>query len=402
MGLSVLWAITALIIVVVGRSSRVHIPATAGLFFALALVATAVMFAAVGALTSQLAATRRRAAAIAAVFLGFSYAVRLLADAGVGAHWLVWASPLGWVEQLQPLTTPDPVALVPVGVLVAALALLTVRLAARRDCGESTFPGRPTARARLALLSGPTGLTIRLVRPVAVGWAVALVATGLVLGLVAEAAGTTIAGSSVEQVFSRLGAAGTGAAAFLGVAFLIVAVLVAFVAAGQITAARSEEADGHLDHLLAAPVSRLDWYAGRILVATAVLVLGGLLAGTATFVGSAGEDAHIGLGTLLEAGLNTAAPALCLLGLGALAAGAWPRAARILVYGVLGWSLLIEVVGGIGALDHWVSDTSVFHQMASAPAVPPDWSADAALVGVGAAAAVVGAFLFRRRDLQAE
>jgi ABC-2 type transport system permease protein len=401
-GLVVLWAITAAIIAVVGRSSRVHVGVAGALFFALALVATPVMFMAVGALTSQLAATRRRAAAIAAVFLGFSYAVRLLADAGIGVHWLVWVSPLGWVEELQPLTSPDPIGLVAVALLTAVLCVLAVRLAARRDSGASNFPDRSAARPRFGLLSGTTGLTVRLVRPVVVGWLVALAATGLVLGIVAKAAGSTIGGSSVQKVFSRLGATGTGAEAFLGVSFLIVAVLVAFVAAGQVTAARGEEADGHLDNLLARPVRRLDWYGGRILVATFVLLLGGLVAGVATWLGGAVEHAGVGFGTLVGAGLNTAAPAVCVLGIGSLALGAWPRSSRVLVYGVVGWSLLLELVGGIGTLDHWIADTSVFHQMASAPAVPVAWTADAALVGVGVAGVALGALCFRRRDLQGE
>ncbi len=401
-GLVVLWAVTAFLTVLTGRLSRVHIDVTAALFFAAASVATAVMFVAVGALTSQLAATRRQAAAIAAVFLGLGYAVRLLADAGIGVHWLVWVSPLGWVEELQPLTSPAPVVLVPVVLFVAAVSLAAVRLAARRDCGASTFPDRSTAAPRLRLLSGPTGLTVRLVRPVALGWAAALFVTGLMLGLVAKAAGGTIAGSSVQEIFSRLGASGTGAEAFLGVSFVIVAVLVAFVAAGQVTAARAEEADGHLDHLFARPVRRLTWYGGRILVAAALLVVGGLVAGAATWVGAAGEHSGLGFATLVGAGLNTVAPATCLLGIGALALGAWPRAARVLVYGVLGWSLLVELVGGIGALDHWLSDTSFFHQMASAPAVPPAWTTDAVLVAIGAAGALVGALCFARRDLQSE
>jgi len=53
------------------------------------MVATAVMLLAVGALTSQLAATRRQAASYAAWFLGASYAVRMIADAGVGLHALM-------------------------------------------------------------------------------------------------------------------------------------------------------------------------------------------------------------------------------------------------------------------------------------------------------------------------
>jgi len=66
------------------------------------------------------------------------------------------------------------------------------------------------------------------------------------------------------------------------------------------------------------------------------------------------------------------------LKVGALAFGVWPRATSLVVYAVLGWSLLVEVVGGVGALNHWVLDSSVFHQMATAPAVSPNWATAAA------------------------
>jgi len=85
-----------------------------------------------------------------------------------------------------------------------------------------------------------------------------------------------------------------------------------------------------------------------------------------------------------------------------LAVGICPRRASIVVYGLLGWSLLVVIVGGIGAVSHWVLDTSVFHQMASAPAVPPDWEANGIMVAIGLVAAGLGGAAFRRRDLQGE
>src|ERR1035441_6521923 len=99
------------------------------------MVATAVMFLAVGALTSQLGATRRQAASSAAVFLGVAYAIRMIAAAGVGLHGLIWASPLGWVEELRPLTEPQPLALVPIVVFTGVLAVIAVRFAGSRDAG---------------------------------------------------------------------------------------------------------------------------------------------------------------------------------------------------------------------------------------------------------------------------
>jgi ABC-2 type transport system permease protein len=90
------------------------------------------------------------------------------------------------------------------------------------------------------------------------------------------------------------------------------------------------------------------------------------------------------------------------LGIGILVFGIRPRLTSIAVYGILGWSLLIVIVGGIGAINHWVLDTSVFHHMASAPAVPPNWKANGIMTVVGLACALVGGFAFSRRDIQGE
>ena len=401
-GVFALWALTAVITVLTGLDSKVDIAAGPALYFALAMVATAVMFLAVGALTSQLGATRRQAASYGAAFLGIAYAVRMIADAGVGLHGLTWASPLGWVEELQPLTAPRPLALLPIIVFTVVLAIIAVHLAGSRDVGASIVPDRATSQPHLRLLSGPTGLAIRMVRPTVIGWWVAIAVSGLLFGLTAKSAGGTISGSSVQKVLSKLGAQGSGADAVLGVCFLILAVLVAFVAADQLVEARSEESGGRLDHILVRPVSRTSWLGGRLLVAIAVLLACGATAGVFAWLGAASQHAGVSFTTLLEAGVNLVPPALTISGIGVLAFGIRPRMMSIVVYALLGWSLLIVVVGGIGAVSHWVLDTSVFHQMASAPAVSPHWEANGVMTAIGVAGALLGGFAFRRRDLQGE
>jgi putative exporter of polyketide antibiotics len=85
-----------------------------------------------------------------------------------------------------------------------------------------------------------------------------------------------------------------------------------------------------------------------------------------------------------------------------LAFGSWPRRTNAVVYAVLAWSLLADIVGGFGgsgAASRWLLDTSVFHQMASAPAASPNWTANAAMAAVGATCALLGAIAFSRRDL---
>jgi len=401
-GLFALWAATAVLTVMTGLDSTVSISVGSALYFALAMVATALMFLAVGAFTSQLGSTRRQAASYAAVFLGITYAVRMIADAGVGVHALIWASPLGWVEELQPLTAPRPLALLPIIVFTLALAVVAVRLAGRRDVGASVVADRATSEPHVRLLSGPVGLATRMVRPTVIGWWVAIAISGLLYGFIAKSAGSIVSGSSIQQMLSKFGAPGTGAAAVLGVCFLVLAVLVAFVAAGQLTAARSEESGGRLDQFLARPVSRTSWLGGRLAVAVVVVLVSGIAAGVFAWLGAASQDAGVSFTTLLGAGVNVVPPAITIIGIGVLAFGLRPRATSIVVYGLLGWSLFIVVVGGIGATSHWLLDTSVFHQMASAPAVAPHWGANAIMCAIGVGGAVLGGLAFRRRDLEGE
>jgi ABC-2 type transport system permease protein len=399
-GVAVLWTLTALITVVVGRSSKVEISAPGAAFLALAVVAGAAMFLAVGALASQLAATRRQASAYAGAVLGVSYALRMVADSGTGLGFLRWASPLGWVEELQPLTAPHPLALLPIAGFIVVLGIGTVHLAGERDLGASTLRDRTSSLAHTRLLFGPSGLDIRLARATLTGWAVGIAAYGLVLGLIAKSAGNAISSSSsLTRAFSRLGA--VGAEAYLGIAFLLMAVLLAFVASGQISSARAEEAEGRLDHLLVRPVSRWSWFAARLGVVTLALALGGVVAGVFTWLGAASQHSGVSFVTVLEAGLNVVPPAVCILGIGALVFGVSPRASSVATYGVLVWSFLVELVGGIVGLNHWVLDTSLLHQMAAAPAVSPDWTSGGAMLGVALIAALAGGIAFNLRDLRA-
>lgn len=402
-GLVVLWGLTTVITIIVGQSSKVDIPPSPSLFLALALVAPAAVFLAVGALSSQLAATRRQAAGYAAAFLGASYALRMVADSGTGLEWLRWLTPLGWVEELQPFTHPQPLVLLPIAGLVAGLTLTAVHLAGRRDLGTSTLPDRARASVHARLLFGTTGLTVRLVRGSVLAWVAATAAAALLVGFVSKQAGRSLQGSeSVERVLTRLGAPGLDAETYLGVAFLVVAVMAAFLGAGLLGAMRAEEADGHLEHLLVRPVSRSRWMGGRLAVAMSALVSSGLVAGVFAWLGAASQHTGVGLPTLLDAGLNVVPPSWCVLGIGVLVFGVRPRAATGVVYGLVCWGLLVEIIGGAISLNRWVLDTSVFHQMTAAPAVSPNWTSGGGLVALGTAAAAIGMVAFARRDLVGE
>lgn len=399
-GLVALWVPTAVLTAAAGSSSRVGIGLGASLFFATAIVAVAAMFMAVGVFTSQVAASRHDANLLGAAVVVVSYLIRMAADSDPTIGGLRWVSPLGWIEELRPLTGSRFIAFAPIAVLCVVLVVVGVRIADRRDLGASAFAGRDARRPRTLLLGGQAGLTVRLTRPAIITWVGALAACGLSFGLVTQAAGRSMEGSpTLERVIARLGATGASAVAYLGYVFVIAAGLIAIAVAGQISAIRNEEAGGHLDNLLVRPVARWRWLAVRLAVGLGLVLLASVLTGVAAWIGATTQHATVGFNDLLEAGANVAPPAVFVLGIGGLVFGVWPRLAISATYGLVVWSFLVEIFASISDSVGWLRDTSPLLHITPAPAADPDWTAAAWLIGLGVVAAVAGVAAFTRRDL---
>ncbi|HET9739381.1 MAG TPA: hypothetical protein VFP78_14790 [Solirubrobacteraceae bacterium] len=401
-GWSVLWALSAALTVAAGSRSTVGFSTSGSLLYATAATASAAMFLAIGALTSQLAATRRQANGLAALVFAAAYLIRLVADSVDGAGWLRWASPLGWIEELQPLTGAQPLALVPIALLVAGASGLAILLAGRRDAGAAMLARRAPVRARTRLLDSSALLVVRLERWVALAWIGGLALAGAIFGITARSAAQgNVAVDEIERTVGRLGAHPASAtAAWIGYEFLYLAALLTFAAAGQIAATRGEEADGHLDHLLARPLDRRAWLAGRLGFGAVFVIAAALATGLAAWAGIAGSGG-LGLGPMLEAGLNLVPPALLVLGLGTLLLGVAPRLAMPLLYTLVLWSFLIEIIGTSITSSQWLLDTALFTHVGPVPAAGLDWPAMGILTGLGLIAALAGLAAFAHRDLAA-
>ena len=133
-----------------------------------------------------------------------------------------------------------------------------------------------------------------------------------------------------------------------------------------------------------------------------MIVVGGMLAGVATWVGAVRDHARVDFSSMLGAGLNLCVPALVVFGIGVLALAIAPRFVNVVTYGLLAWFFLVEIVGGAVNVSHWILDLSAFHQMAAAPAAAVDWTTNAIMVTIALVATVLGVALFRRRDLKNE
>lgn len=90
-----------------------------------------------------------------------------------------------------------------------------------------------------------------------------------------------------------------------------------------------------------------------------------------------------------------------MLGLGTLLYGLVPRLAAPILYVLVLWSFLIEIVGSSITANKWLLDTALLSHLGPVPAVGLNWTAIAWLTGLGLIAALAGAAAFGRRDLAA-
>ena len=405
-GVLAMYLLTALLTVLVGTRHNVAISPGQGMFFALAIVAGAAMFAAVGAVASEVMPTRSRAAGAAGAVFGAAFMLRALGDATSSAHWLVYLSPLGWVEQLHPLTGAQPLWLLPIAGLVTLCVAATIGLA-DRDLGASVLADKDAAAPRTALLGSPLPFAWRMSRAVTACWLGATVLASLLYGSLAKSTGQAFASSGALRKFTgslthvmlrQLQLAGTRV--FAGIVFLILMTLIMAYVASALGRVREEEADGYLDNLLVRRVSRPGWLACRVILILAVLVTAGLLGGLGFWAAAASQHSGLSWHELMLAGINSSVPAALLLGFGVLTFGFAPRLTSAVSWGLLAWAFLLDMLGSALKVNHWVMDTSLLHHPALAPAVGPDWRVAGTYLALSCAAMLLGGWRFSQRDLQ--
>ena len=396
-------AIAAAATTAVGMRPNVSYGLGRSFLFALATTTGAAEFIVVGTLAAQIMPIRARAASLAAGVFGVAFLLRAIADIAPQAHWLVYLSPLGWVEQVRALSDPQPLWLLPIGAFVAAGAAGTIWLAGRRDLGASTWADKDAKEPHTGLLGSQRLLAIRLSRTSAISW-VAIAGLALLLyGTFAASAGNAFASSGFANKLTggitHQGQQSTGVRLYAGIIFLLMMLALMGYVASASGAIREQEAEGYLDNLLVRQVGRAAWLATRTTIVLAVTLLAGFTAGVGFWLGSRG-GAGISLGELAAAGMNAAAPAILLLGFAILVVGFAPRWTSTLCYALIAWSFLLDMLGSVIHPNHWLLDTSLLQHPALAPTTDPNWRVVATYAFLGVLLAAAGTTRFVRRDLQ--
>lgn len=411
---ALLVAVTANVVLALASAAVLianDLPAGSSVAAGAEIAAVGITFAAVAAVTAQVAETSRGANGLAAAAVGVAFLLRAIGavsgkvvDGGltVISAWPTWISPIGWGEEVRPFDENNwwvfgLFALAFVGLVGTAFALT-----AHRDLGAGMRAVRPGPAVASPGLLSPLGLAWRLQRGVLLGWAVGLAILGAVYGGVGdEIAEFADDSEQMADYFNQLGGTGKLTDLYFAVALGLAAIGAAGYATQALLRLRSEEAAGRLEPLLATSVSRTRWAWSHIAVAALGIVLlvalTGFTAGlTYGFViGDVGGQAP----RLVAASLVYLPAVLALAGLVVAAFGFLPHRAIAIAWMAVAFCFLIGQLGPLLDLPQAVLDLSPFTHI---PAVPADeLTALPLVVLVVLAAGLVAAGLagFRRRDL---
>lgn len=378
------------------------LPAGGATYLALAVAAVIPVFVGVGALTSQLAPTRRAALELGGAIVAVSFVLRVIADTSPSLGWLRWVTPLGWAEELRPFTGARPLAL-PLFALASSLLLVSAgRIAVRRDVGNGLLATRDRAEPRLSLLSSPTAQALRGEQVSLIVWLSSVGAFAFIVGVISKSISSAGISRQLQRELAKLGSGSIlRPAGYIGLTFLFFVLAVSLFAVSQLAATRHEEADERLETLLALPVSRRRWLGGRLALAAAGAGAISLTAGFLACAGAASQGVAISLPRMLEAGANCLPVAVLFLGIAALAYALVPRAAAGVAYGLVAVAFLWQLFGSLLGAPHWLVELTPFAHVGLVPAQGFRGGAAAIMAGLGLLAGLASTALFERRDLAA-
>ena len=369
-------------------------------YLALAVVSMVPVFVGVGAVTSQLAPTRRMALELGGAVIALSFLLRVIADTSSGAGWLRWATPLGWAEELRPFTGARPAVLALAAAASVVLLIAAGRVAITRDIGAGVLAAKDTAPPRLALLSSPTRQALRSERTSLLVWLASIGLFATVVGVISNSISSAGISRQLDQELAKLGSGSVlTPKGYLGFSFLFFVVAISLFCCSQIAAARHEEADERLETMLALPVSRRRWLGGRLVLAAGAAVLISLVAGVLAWAGAASQGVEISLATMLGAGANCLPVSVLFLGAAALAYGAFPRASAGIAYGLVAVAFLWQLFGALLGAPRWLVDVTPFAHIGLVPAQAFDAVGAVSMVAIGLLACGGGLWLFSSRDL---
>jgi len=363
--------------------------------------AAGLVFAGVAAVCAQLTTGAGAARGIFFIVLGAGYLFRMTADLNSSLSWLRWATPVGWLEALEPYAANrwEVLALL-IGTFVVLVGV-AFALQSRRDIEAGILPTRLGRSTAPRSLSNSLGLAWRIQRAALLGWAIGFALMGALLGSMVHGIKQTIESSPViRDMMTAMGGSDVLTDAFVASMLGILGLVASGYGIQAIGKLRSEETRLHAEQTLATSVSRWSWMGSHLLFgmigSVVVLAAGGVAFGLT--YGLAIDDLAAGVRDS-AAGWLIQIPAVWVLsGFAMLLFGLIPKLLG-LAWVALAMCLVCGQLGAALRLPQWALNLSPFTHLPQLPGNPMTWQPVLWLTGIAAVITVVGAIGLRRRDL---
>lgn len=357
---------------------------------------------------SQLVTTRRAASGIAGVILLALFLTNAASRSGIDIGVTRWISPFYLYERSTPLIRGGTLdvaataALLLVAVVVAGVAIVAF---IRRDLGAALVRlaqggGHAEWRpARDPLLRIPVLALVDQQRVWIVLWACGLAILAAFLTSITKTMVDTFASSDIPVLrlyFERLGI--DAYPSFVGVIwFGTLLLLISLFVAAQVNGWAADDAEGRLDAILSAPVSRGRIVLERIAAVVAASVVLVSASSVAVYWTASSTGIVLPGGRFVLASAAVLPVAFAFAGVGHALVGWRPRLAVLAIGAVAIFGYFTQQFAPLFNWPAWVKNLSLY-ALYGTPLSTDDWSGIAMLTGIGVVGTILGVVTMRRRD----
>ncbi len=399
------YIVSTLLTFMLGQTAALNVTMIESITLNAALFLPILIALGLGAFTSQLALTRRRATTYGIVAIIVAFTLRSIGNVLPDWYWLKNWTPFGWADQLRPITDLHPWWLLPLAITGIFLGGVSVYLAGKRDLGASLLRESQRASSRFYLLKTPWQLDLRLNFGVFVSWAIAVIALSAIVTSVAKVATEAVAESAtLSQSILQLsgGQKDKLVLAFIGAGVIFTATVLMIMAAVCISLIRRDEAKQYLENILVQPIGRIRWLTSRLVLVIGAITITALLSNICVLAIAQSQDITIDASLIILGNLQLLGAVTFVIGVGVALYGIFPRLASPTIYVVIAWSFLVDLIGSVVTLPDIIQDSSLFHYISLVPAVDPDWSTFTWLMCIACVLIAIGIWSFTRRDYVTE
>src|SRR5438445_13278486 len=358
---------------------------------------------------AQLVTTRRGATGIAGIAVLALFMLNAAARSGVGVGAIRLLSPFYLFERSTPLLRGGSLDVAPTAAsIVGALAVFVLAVIAfvRRDVGGPLFRGalgKTRVEYRPAgdpLLRMPVLAIVDQQRVWTVAWALGLAVLAGFLTSTTKVMVDALGNSDIPVLRAYFERAGiTVYADFVGVIwFSTLLLLVSLFVVAQVNGWATDDAEGRLEMMLSAPVSRARVVVERI--AAVVVGCAVVVAVSSLAVYLTAKSTGIGLpgGRFVLASAAVLPVAYAFAGIGHALVGWRPRVAVVVLGALAVVGYVAQQFTPLFAWPDWVNDISLY-ALYGTPMSKDDWGGIATLIAIGTGGTAIALFVMRRRDV---